>query len=159
LNVKTTEVQVLPVNKSVMFLEDRNVIVTSDAWRIAIELDTQVYEDAIAAVRNDLASVNKQTKEFTPVAELKQVGNLLNTLELRLSNFQHLLPRLDRRRGLLNLGGTILKTLFGTATLSDLNQLHGTMDELKSKEADNVHSLANQLTYVKGLGRNTQGKC
>jgi len=142
-----------------MFLEDRNVIVTSDAWRIAIELDTQVYEDAIAAVRNDLASVNKQTKEFTPVAELKQVGNLLNTLELRLSNFQHLLPRLDRRRGLLNLGGTILKTLFGTATLSDLNQLHGTMDELKSKEADNVHSLANQLTYVKGLGRNTQGKC
>jgi len=142
-----------------MLLEDRNVIVTSDAWRIAMELDTQVYEDAIAAVRNDLASVNKQTKEFTPVAELKQVGNLLNTLELRLSNFQHLLPRLDRRRGLLNLGGTILKTLFGTATLSDLNQLHGTMDELKSKEADNVHSLANQLTYVKGLGRNTQGKC
>ena len=138
-----------------MLLEDRNVIVTSDAWRIAIELDTQVYEDAIAAVRNDLASVNKQTKEFTPVAELKQVGNLLNTLELRLSNFQHLLPRLDRRRGLLNLGGTILKTLFGTATLSDLNRLHGTMDELKSKEADNVHSLANQLTYVKGLGWNT----
>ena len=138
-----------------MLLEDRNVIVTSDAWRIAIELDTQVYEDAIAAVRNDLASVNKQTKEFTPVAELKQVGNLLNTLELRLSNFQHLLPRLDRRRGLLNLGGTILKTLFGTATLSDLNQLHGTMDELKSKESDNVHSLANQLTYVKGLGWNT----
>ena len=138
-----------------MLLEDRNVIVTSDAWRIAMELDTQVYEDAIAAVRNDLASVNKQTKEFTPVAELKQVGNLLNTLELRLSNFQQLLPRLDRRRGLLNLGGTVLKTLFGTATLSDLNQLHGTMDELKSKESDNVHSLANQLTYVKGLGWNT----
>ena len=54
------------------------------------------------------------------------------------------------------MGGTILKTLFGTATLSDLNQLHGTIDELKSKEADIVHSLANQLTYVKGLERNTQ---
>jgi hypothetical protein len=37
-----------------------------------------------------------------------------------------------------------------------LNQLHGTLDELKSKEADIVHSLANQLTYVKGLGRNAQ---
>jgi len=43
-----------------------------------------------------------------------------------------------------------------TATLSDLDQLHGTIDELKSKEADIVHSLANQLTYVKGLGQNTQ---
>jgi len=41
-------------------------------------------------------------------------------------------------------------------TLSDLNQLHGTIDELKSKEADIVHSLANQLSYVKGLGQNTR---
>jgi len=72
------------MNKSVLFLEDRNVIITSDAWRVAIDLDTQVYKDAIATVRNDFASVDKQRKEFTPVAELKQVGNLLNTLELRL---------------------------------------------------------------------------
>jgi hypothetical protein len=43
---------------------------------------------------------------------------------------------------------------FVTATLSDLNQLHGTIDELKSKEADIVRSLENQLTYVKGLGQN-----
>jgi len=121
-----------------------------------IDLDTQVYGDAIATVRNDVTSVDKQRKEFKPVAELKQAGNSLNTLELRLSNFQQLLPRLDRRRGLLNLGGTILETLFATATLSDLYQLHRTIDELKSKEADIVHSLPNQLTYVKGLGRNTQ---
>jgi len=144
LNVKTTEVQILPVHKSVLFL-GKNVVITSDAWRVAIDLDTQVYEDAIATVRNDLASVDEQRKEFTPVAELKQVGNLLNTLELRLSNFQRFLLRLDRRRGLLNLGGTMLKTLFRTAALSDLDQLHGTRDEIKSKEANIVHSLANQL--------------
>jgi hypothetical protein len=54
------------------------------------------------------------------------------------------------------LGGTILKTSFLTATLADLIQLHGTTDELKSKEADIVHSLANQLTYVKGLEQNTR---
>jgi len=78
------EVQILSMDKSVLFLEDRNVIITSDAWRVAIDLDTQVYKDAIATVRNDFASVDKQRKEFTPVAELKQVGNLLNTLELRL---------------------------------------------------------------------------
>jgi hypothetical protein len=54
----------------------------------------------------------------------------------------------------MNLCGTVLKTLLRTATLADLNQLHGTIDELKSKEADIVHSLANQLTYVKGLVEN-----
>jgi hypothetical protein len=57
---------------------------------------------------------------------------------------------------LINLGGTVLKTLFDTATLADLCQLHGTTDELKSKKADIVHSLANQLTHVKGLGQNTR---
>jgi hypothetical protein len=50
----------------------------------------------------------------------------------------------------------VKKLSFGTASLADLNQLHGTLDELKSKEADIVHLLANQLTYLKGLGRNTQ---
>ena len=48
------------MNKSVVFLEDRNIIITNDAWRVAIELDTQVYEDAIAIVRNDLASVHRE---------------------------------------------------------------------------------------------------
>jgi hypothetical protein len=90
------------------------------------------------------------------VSKLKNVGNLLSSLELRLSSFQQLLPLLDRRRGLINLGGTVLKTLFGTALLADLSQLHGIIDELKSKEAEIVHSLANQLTYVKGLGQNTR---
>ena len=114
---KVNRSKVIPFNKSVVFLENRNVIITNDARRVAIELDTHVYEDTIAKVRNDLASVDKQRKEFTPVAELKQVGDLLKTLESRLANFQQLLPRLDRRRDLLNLGGTVLKTLFGTATL------------------------------------------
>ena len=54
--------QVLPVNKSVLFLEEKTVIITSDAWRVAIDLDTQVYEDAIATGRNDLTSVDKQRK-------------------------------------------------------------------------------------------------
>jgi hypothetical protein len=66
----------------VLFLKEKNIIFTSDAWRLAIEIYTQVCEDAIATVINDLTSVEKQRKEFTPVAELKQVGNLLNTLEL-----------------------------------------------------------------------------
>ena len=54
------------------------------------------------------------------------------------------------------MGGTILKPLFVTATLSDLDELHGTINELKFKEACIVHSLANQLTYIKGLGQNTR---
>ena len=60
-----------------------------------------------------------------------------------------MLPKLDSRRGILNFGGTILQTLFGIATVSDLDMLQETLDELKSKNVDIAHSLANQVTYVK----------
>jgi len=40
-------------------------------------------------------------------------------------------------------------TLFGTATLADLNKLHNTLDELKDKNSDVVHSLSNQVTVKK----------
>ena len=49
----------------------------------------------------------------------------------------------------MNFGGTILQTLFGIATVSDLDMLQETLDELKSKNVDIAHSLANQVTYVK----------
>jgi len=46
-----------------------------------------------------------------------------------------MLPKLDSRRGILNFGGTILQTLFGIATVSDLHILHETIEK-KSKDID-----------------------
>jgi hypothetical protein len=51
----------------------------------------------------------------------------------------------------MNVGGTFLKTLFGTVTLVDIHQLHQTLEQLKSRNVDVVHSLSNQLTYINGL--------
>jgi hypothetical protein len=73
------------------------------------------------------------------------------TENLKFNNFYQFFPRLDRRRIILGTGGTILWTLFGTATLADLNNLHNTLDELKDKNSDLVHSLSNQVTYVRKL--------
>ena len=67
-------------------------------------------------------------------------------LEDKLHDFYQILPRPDPRRGLLNLGGNILKTISGTATASDVHELHGVLD-LQNRNSDIVHSLANQLTY------------
>ena len=80
----------------------------------------------------------------------KHVDLLLATLDARLNDFQQVLPRLDPRRGLLDLGGLILKQMFGTATVSDL---HEVLDELRQKNSDIVHSVSDQLSYVKNLGK------
>ena len=64
-------------------------------------------------------------------------------LKDKLHDIYQILPRPDPRRGLLNLGGNILKTIFGTATVSDVQELHGVLDDLQNRNSDNVHSLAN----------------
>jgi hypothetical protein len=44
-----------------------------------------------------------------------------------------------------------LKTLFGTASVLETDELHNIFDELESRNSDWAHSLTNQLTYVKKL--------
>jgi len=76
-------------------------------------------------------------------------------LEDKLCNLYQILPRPDPRRGLLNTGGNILKTIFGTASESDVHELHGVLDDLQNRNSDIVHSLAKQLTYVKKVADTT----
>ena len=75
----------------------------------------------------------------------------MNTLQQKLCDFYQILPKLDSRRGLIDFGGTILRTLFGTATLTELHSLHETLDELKSTDSDIAHSLLSQIGYIKNL--------
>jgi len=72
-------------------------------------------------------------------------------LESKHYDFHQVLPRLDRQRALVNIGGKILKALFGTATTSDIHLLPDVQNELQFQNSDISHSLANQFTYVKKL--------
>ena len=80
---------------------------------------------------------------------MRQIESLLKLLELKLHDFHQIFPRLDRRCGLVNFGGSVLKTLFGTATIAEVQQLHDTLNELQLQNSDITHSLYNQMTYVK----------
>lgn len=147
-----------PLNHSVVFLKEKEVILTSDIWCVAIDLGTGTYEEVISAIHGDLLLVERQRKEFTSISELKQIETLLNDLELKLHSFRQILPRLNLCRGLINLGGNILRILFGTATVADVEQLQETLDSLQSRNDDIVHSLSDQLTYVKKLDTVTKIK-
>jgi len=146
------DVVVQPINRSVIFLKEKDITLTNGAWRIAIDVDMSPYEEAVATVKTDITSLEGHRKKWVSNSEMHQISALLNTLEVRLYNFQQLLPRLDRRRGLINFGGSILKSLFGTATVEDIHLLHETLEGLRSTTSDVVHSLNSQLTYVKNLG-------
>ena len=151
MNFVAAKYSIQPINHSVIFLKENDVILTNDMWHVALDLNTNAYEEIISTVKGDLLLVENQKKEFTPISELKQIDSLLNTLEQKLGDFYQILPKLDSRRGLIDFGGTILRTLFGTATLTDLHSLHETLDELKSRNSDIAHSLSSQISYIKNL--------
>jgi hypothetical protein len=97
-------------------------------------MDVNLYEEAISTIRADLLAVEQRRKDFNFSSELQSTETLLTTLELKLQSFKQILLKLDPRRGLLNLGGTMLKALFGTAVVSDMTQLHNLFDELQSNQ-------------------------
>jgi hypothetical protein len=117
-----------PLNHSTIFLKTKDIIMTNDVWRIVLDLNLRPYENLISTLRGDLQLVHNGTTEFTVEKELEQVEILLEGLETKLSSLGQFTPKLDPRRGLLNIGGMFLKTLFGTATVTDLNSLQDTLE-------------------------------
>jgi predicted amino acid-binding ACT domain protein len=71
----------------------------------------------------------------------------LTSLENKLAGLKGFLPKADKRGGLIDVGGTILKTLFGVATVVDLSDSHATIDVMQKKEDSIVHSVNQQVTY------------
>jgi len=72
-------------------------------------------------------------------------------LEDEIIGFRKILPRLDNRRAVLSAVGSVLKWVFGTATLLDVDRLHEAIDNMHKTEGDIVHSVNHQMTYLKTL--------
>jgi hypothetical protein len=51
----------------------------------------------------------------------------------------------------MDLGGTVLRTIFGTATMTDLHRLHEALGELQNKNSEVAHSLSKQVTFIRNL--------
>jgi len=152
LSAVITGQNVQPLNQSVLFVKEIDILFTSDTWRVVTEIDLSAYHDTISAIKSDLMTIEQQKQDFTPIAELKQIDSLLKTLDSRLNDFQQVLPRVDPRRGLLDVGGSVLKHIFGTATVTDVRSIHEIVDELRQRNSDIAHSVSNQLTYMMDLG-------
>jgi hypothetical protein len=135
-------------------VKERDVL-SNDQWRVAVNVNLSTYHEVLSTVKSDLLAIEQQRKEFTSTSELKESELFVQILEEKLHDFYQILPRPDPRRGLLNLGGNILKTIFGTATVSDVHELHGVLDDLQNRNSDIIHSLANQFTYVEKVDDTT----
>lgn len=58
---------------------------------------------------------------------------------------------MDRRRGLVHVAGFLFKTLFGVPTVTDLEELHDSVNKLCDTRSGLVHSVNEQLIYLRSL--------
>jgi hypothetical protein len=109
------------------------------------------YEDVFTTLREDLRELKEASKLSLPIGELRYVETALTAAENKLADLKEYLPKADKRRVFLDIGGTFLKTLFGIATVADLNNLHATVKDLHKKQGSIVHATNQQVTYLKQL--------
>jgi hypothetical protein len=78
---------VQPLNSSVVFLKESDIILTNDAWNVAICINISTYHEAICSIRADLLLVEHSKQEYTPTSELQHVETSLQQLESKLNDF------------------------------------------------------------------------
>jgi hypothetical protein len=140
-----------PLNHSVLFVKEKDVIFTSDYRKIIVNFDLMPYEGVVSTLREDLRELKEASQRSLPIGEIRYVETALRAVEAKLADLKEYLPKVDKLRGFFDIGGTFLKTLFGIATVADLNYLHATVSDLHKKQDTIVHATNQQVTYLKQL--------
>ena len=52
---------VQPLNSSIIFVKETDIVLSTGAWRVAIAINTTTYQDVISTVREDLLLVEQHS--------------------------------------------------------------------------------------------------
>ena len=53
-----------PIDNSVVFLKQEDIVLTDDAWHVTAELNVNPYEEAVLTIRNDLRVCTRVKKRL-----------------------------------------------------------------------------------------------
>jgi hypothetical protein len=76
------------IHQNTVFIKQRDVILTNDAWTMISNLDFNAYEQTISKLRDDLLYIQKFKTPLTPVHELNHTEYLLQNLEDEIDAFE-----------------------------------------------------------------------
>jgi len=78
LSTICAEVVNTPLNHGVVFVKHKDVVVTSDYWRIVVNFDLYAYEDATIILREDLFRFKEIAKALHSNWRTTSTGNDLS---------------------------------------------------------------------------------
>jgi hypothetical protein len=158
-------------DKGLIFMKDRDILLTGDKWTLAVNIALDDYANLIQGMRFILAQTKRNigihkspNKDIIDIHwdEIDRLNKITDELQVDLLSVSKLLSeevpfkyggtskRRDRR-GLLTVFGYGLKYLFGTADAKDVKRLNAVCDNLQSFQKAVVHTTEQQLTYLHTL--------
>ena len=167
------------LNKGLIFVKDRDVLLTGDKWSIVLEVAVDDYVQMIQemkkvmstigvsidqlftteerAANNRHIDIERERKIYTP--EIARMNQLIRDIEVEVESFQALLPKAvnttvpggRKKRGLINIIGYVMKYLFGTMDHHDMETMNRFIDTMKVFATQVTHTTDQQLTYIQRL--------
>jgi hypothetical protein len=147
-----------------VFLQDRELLVTGNYWYVVINFDVQWYQGTLQVIEEVFKHLEwsrnhrGQQSNLVDWEEVDHAHAAVNNVNQELSTLAKLLPTAKDedsnhrgRRGLINVGGDVLKFLFGVATTQQMQELHTTVEHIKTRDGEVIHAIQKQLTYLKSI--------
>jgi hypothetical protein len=156
------------LNKGVVFLHEQELLVTGNHWNIIVNTDVKWFRNTVnmlnlvwKQLERYEAEVTSQKADLVSWQELSRVSDITMELDREIKNVDKLLPVnptsiLRKRRGLINLGGQVLKFLFGTATNSEVQELQSVVSNYENQKQDIIHAVKSQLTLLQTVDKETK---
>lgn len=159
-------------NTSMVFVDNGEVLITNDKWIIILDLkldDCQfAFEKIINFEKNLLTSIDefRRQTEQRPASLIKDfvidmISDFSSELNLIEQEFWKIRSEFDaliyslipkkiriKKRALAEIGGQVLKVLFGTLDSSDLAAINKKLDKLETTSDFVQHMIQEQLSYV-----------
>ena len=156
-------------DKGLIFVKDRDVLLTGDKWSIVLEVAVDDYVQMIQEMKVVMKTIgvsidtifpvtlNPEKKIYTP--EIARMNQLIRDIEVEVESFRALLPKAINttvpgsrtKRGLVNIIGYVMKYLFGTIDHHDMENMNRFIDSMKVFATQVTHTTEQQLTYIQRL--------
>jgi prefoldin subunit 5 len=140
-----------PINHSVIFVKQMNAYFTNDHWTAVVHISLSPYVEAVEILQHELKEFQNYPHFTAHFTELTRVQAAVSAVDTKLKALSALLPKADRRRALIGVGGNVFKFVLGTALESDVTDLQTRLETVQNKQGEVNHSLNNQISVFKTL--------
>lgn len=151
-----TQSEECQLNKGLIFIKEKDIILTTETWTIAVTVGTEDYDNILKQVEAlfeylETQSNTTELHSLIPTYEISRLRAKLQTTRQQVSNLKLLLPSQRPKRGLVDGIGSALKFLFGTLDDDDYQTLNSKLEQLDHTSDTLIHVQTDRLTYVKKL--------